>query len=40
MHATKVMQQWYTTMDVERLLADDVDWEIASGFPEADHYLG
>ena len=34
----ETMQDWYATVDLDRLLADEVEFEIAPGFPEAGIY--
>ncbi len=34
------LRHWYRTMDYERCLAEDIDWEMAERFPEAGRTVG
>lgn len=36
----EIVKQWYATLDIDRYLAEDVDWEIARSFPEEGRYRG
>lgn len=36
----EIVGLWYATLDIDRNLAEDVDWEIAPGFPEEGRYRG